>query len=41
MAGFKQLFRTLYDVHNWGIEERLEDTGLIEIWEEELQDASF
>ena len=41
MAGFKQLFRTLYDVHNWGIEERLEDTGLIEIWEEELQDASL
>lgn len=38
MAGFKQLFRTLYDVHKWGIEERLEDTGLIEIWEEELQD---
>ena len=41
MAGFKQLFRTLYDVHKWGIEERLEDTGLIEIWEEELQDASL
>ncbi len=41
MAGFKQLFRTLYDVHKWGIQERLEDTGLIEIWEEELQDASL
>lgn len=41
MTGFKQLFRTLYDVHKWGIQERLEDTGLTEIWKEELQDASL
>ena len=41
MAGFKQLFRTLYDVHKWGIQERLDDTGLIEVWEEDLQDTSL
>ena len=41
MAGFKQLFKTLYDVHKWGIQERLEDTGLIEMWEEDLQDTSL
>ncbi len=41
MAGFKHLFKTLYDVHKWGIQERLEDTGLMEIWEEELKNPSL
>lgn len=41
MAGFRQLFKTLHDVHNWGIQERLEDTGLITAWEEDLQDPDL
>lgn len=41
MAGFKQLFITLYSVHKWGIQERLEDTGLKAAWEEDLQDLSL
>lgn len=41
MAWFRQLFSTLYDVHKWGIQERLDDTGLIVAWEEDLQDFSL
>lgn len=39
LTGFKHLFETLKDVHQWGIQERIEDTGLLEYWNEELQDA--
>lgn len=38
LTGFKHLFSTLKDVHQWGIQERIEDTGLLEEWNEELQD---
>lgn len=38
LTGFKHLFSTLKDVHQWGIQERIEDTGLLEEWSEELQD---
>ena len=37
LAGFKNLFLTLKDVHQWGIHERIEDTGLLEDWAEQLQ----
>lgn len=37
LTGFKHLFETLKDVHQWGVQERIEDTGLLEIWHEELQ----
>lgn len=37
-AGFKQLFSTLDDVHIWGIEERFDETGIIERWNDELAD---
>ena len=37
-AGFKQLFSTLNDVHIWGIEERFDETGIIERWNDELAD---
>lgn len=37
LAGFKHLFDTLYDIHQWGIRERIEDTGLLDCWNEELQ----
>lgn len=36
LTGFKHLFSTLKDVHQWGIQERVEDTGLLEEWHEEL-----
>lgn len=38
-AGFKHLFNQLNDVHRWGIQERLEDTGVLEAWQYDLQDA--
>ena len=37
LTGFKHLFSTLKDVHQWGIQERIEDTGLLEEWNEELK----
>ncbi len=37
LTGFKHLFATLKDVHQWGIQERIEDTGLLEEWFEELR----
>ena len=37
LAGFQHLFRTLKDVHQWGVRERIEDTGLLECWESELE----
>ena len=39
LTGFKHLFSTLKDVHQWGIQERIEDTGLLENWSEELQNS--
>lgn len=38
LTGFKHLFSTLKDVHQWGMQERIEDTGLLEEWNEELRD---
>ena len=38
LTGFRNLFNTLKDVHQWGIQERIEDTGLLEYWKAELQD---
>ena len=38
-AGFKHLFNQLNDVHRWGIQERLEDTGVLEAWQYDLQEA--
>lgn len=38
-AGFKHLFNQLNDVHRWGIQERLEDTGVLEAWQYDLQDT--
>lgn len=37
LTGFKHLFEALKDVHQWGIKERVEDTGLLEDWNRELQ----
>ena len=37
LAGLKQLFSQLKSVHLWGIQERIEDTGLVEDWISELK----
>lgn len=36
-TGFRHLFETLNDVHQWGVQERLHDTGLLDIWQDELE----
>lgn len=41
LTGFKHLFLTLKDVHQWGIQERIEDTGLLEDWATELIDEDI
>lgn len=33
---FKNVFDCLYDLHIWGKQERLEETGALDVWEEEL-----
>lgn len=40
LTGFKHLFLTLKDIHQWGIQERLEDTGVLDDWQVDLLDAS-
>ena len=40
LSGFKNLFITLRDVHLWGIHERIEDTGVLEDWKNELLDSN-
>ena len=39
LTGFKHLFETLKDVHQWGVQERIADTGLLEYWNDSLQDV--
>lgn len=36
LTGFRNLFSTLKSIHRWGIQERIEDTGILEAWQEEL-----
>lgn len=35
-AGLRNVFRTLSDIHLWGVKERLEETGILDAWKEEL-----
>ena len=35
-TGFRNLFTSLKDVHQWGIQERIEDTGLLDDWQRYL-----
>ena len=39
LTGFRQLFDQLKSVHQWGIQERIEDTGLLDDWRHDLQVA--
>lgn len=41
LTGFKHLFCTLKDVHKWGTQERIEDTGLLEYWTAMVQDSDI
>lgn len=41
LTGFKHLFDTLKDVHQWGVQERIDDTGILDDWTFELQDDSL
>lgn len=36
LTGFRNLFSTLKSVHRWGVQERIDDTGILEVWQEEL-----
>jgi hypothetical protein len=37
LTKFRDVFNCLYDIRRWGIQERLLETGLLEIWREELE----
>ena len=37
-AGFRNMFSQLYDIHLWGVKERFEETGVIEAWQDDLND---
>lgn len=38
LTGFRNMFQKLNDVHQWGIQERIGDTGILEAWQEDLQE---
>lgn len=35
-TGLRNVFDALKDIHVWGVKERIEETGLLEVWEENL-----
>lgn len=37
-TGLRTVFETLNDIHLWGEAERLEETGILDIWREQLSD---
>jgi hypothetical protein len=40
-TGLKNVFNCLVDIHIWGYKERIEETGVLDAWNEDLQDASL
>ncbi|WP_018307123.1 S8 family peptidase [Desulfitobacterium hafniense] len=36
-TGLRDVFRQLIDIHFWGYKERLEETGVLEAWQEDLE----
>jgi hypothetical protein len=40
-AGFRKVFDCLRDIHRWGYKERIEETGILTAWNEDLQDQSL
>lgn len=37
LTGFRNLFAHLRNIHRWGIQERFEETGIIDRWKEDLE----
>lgn len=37
LTKFRDVFSCLYDIRRWGIQERLLETGLLDVWKEELE----
>lgn len=37
-TGLHNVFKTLSDIHLWGVKERLEETDVLQVWKEELCD---
>ena len=40
-TGLRDVFDSLESMHFWGYKERVEETGILEIWQEELQDTTL
>ncbi|MHB1627884.1 MAG: S8 family peptidase [Bacilli bacterium] len=40
-TGLRDVFDNLEGMHFWGYKERVEETGILEIWREELQDTTL
>ncbi len=40
-TGLRDVFDSLKSMNFWGYNERVEETGILEIWQEELQDATL
>ena len=40
-TGLRNVFQALVDIHIWGAKERLEETGILEAWQTDLQDPSL
>lgn len=36
-TGLKDVFKKLVDIHFWGYEERIEETGILEAWKDDLK----
>lgn len=37
-TGLRDVFKNLRDIHRWGIKERLEETGILAAWQDDLKD---
>lgn len=40
-AGWRDVFSSLENVSFWGYEQRVQETGILDIWEEELRDTTL
>ncbi|WP_094603404.1 hypothetical protein SPSIL_014440 [Sporomusa silvacetica DSM 10669] len=40
-TGLRDVFRNLKDIHLWGTKERLEETGILDAWREDLKDPTL
>ena len=40
-TGLRDVFKNLKDIHLWGTKERLEETGILDAWREDLEDLTL